>query len=188
MRTIASRFTRIYGSSPWHLLVIIIGFAALVAVVATMKPATLWNPDSWWQSIAVWFIAAIVAHDFIAFPLYALIDRALPHDYYTHHHRKRQSIGNYIRLPAMATALTFLLFLPGIIRQGGPAYEAATGQTQDPYLTRWLWLTAGFFATSAAIYTIQLLRRRHRDHSAALAATPQCAGRIVGPTHRPEFT
>lgn len=60
----------------------------------------------------------------------------------------------------MAAALTFVLFLPGIIKQGGPAYQAATGQTQDPYLTRWLRLTAGFFTTAAAIYAIQLLRHR----------------------------
>ncbi|SIS05028.1 hypothetical protein [Williamsia sterculiae] len=155
-----TRFARIYGSSPWHLLTLTAGFAALVAAVATMKPAALWNPASWWQSIAVWFVAAIVAHDLVAFPVYALADRIL-HRNNGQHPRAQHSVGNYVRLPAIATALTFLIFLPGIIRQGGLAYKAATGQTQDPYLARWLWLTAGFFVTAAVAYSMKLLRDRY---------------------------
>ena len=38
---------------------------------------TLWNPGTWWQSIAVWFAAAVVGHDLVLFPLYALVDRIL---------------------------------------------------------------------------------------------------------------
>ena len=53
------------------------GFALLGYILATFKPATLWNPGSWWQSIAVWFAAAVVVHDLLFFPIYALADRAL---------------------------------------------------------------------------------------------------------------
>ena len=38
----------------------------------------LFNPKVWWQSIAVWFAVAVIAHDLILFPLYALADRLLP--------------------------------------------------------------------------------------------------------------
>jgi len=30
----------------------------------------------WWQSILVWFLGAVVLHDLVLFPLYALADRA----------------------------------------------------------------------------------------------------------------
>jgi hypothetical protein len=56
--------------------------------------------------------------------------------------------------------LTLLVFLPGIIEQGGPAYRAATGQTQDGFLSRWLLLTAAMFAVSAVVYAIRLVLSR----------------------------
>ncbi|HYQ63761.1 hypothetical protein [Actinophytocola sp.] len=52
------------------------------------------------------------------------------------------------------------MFLPGIIRQGQKTYLAATGQTQEPFLVRWLLLTALFFATSAITYGIRTARHR----------------------------
>jgi hypothetical protein len=70
---------------------------------------------------------------------------------------------NYVRIPLLGAGLTLLIFLPGIIEQGAPAYAAATGQTQEPFLGRWLLLTAAMFATSAVVYAIRLtLARRGR--------------------------
>ncbi|WP_413232770.1 molybdopterin-dependent oxidoreductase [Mycolicibacterium sp. 050158] len=73
---------------------------------------------------------------------------------------------NYLRMPTLAAGLTFLLFLPGIIRQGGLTYTAATGLTQEPYLGRWLLLVAGFYLTSAVCYVVRSIttrtRRAHR--------------------------
>jgi hypothetical protein len=140
------------------------GFALLGYILATFKPATLWNPGSWWQSIAVWFAAAIVAHDLLFFPLYALADRAIsarvdrrPAD----GHPKVRA-RNYIRVPALGAGLTLLIFLPGIIEQGAPTYQAATGQTQQPFLGRWLLLTAAMFGASAIGYAIRLIAARRR--------------------------
>lgn len=161
MRSALARFAKSYGSGPGHLLLMLAGFAAVAAVVATMKPASLWNANSWWQSIAVWFVVAVIAHDLIAFPVYAVADRILARST-----RRADAAGvspiNYVRLPAMAAALTFLVFLPGIIEQGGPAYQAATGQTQEPFLARWLWLTASFFAVSAVAFGVRVLLVRRR--------------------------
>ncbi|SPM39134.1 membrane protein, partial [Mycobacterium numidiamassiliense] len=111
----------------------------------------------------VWFAAAVVAHDLVLFPRYALADRLLsvrtdrqPSD----NHRK-VFVRNYIRVPAQGAGLTLLVFLPGIIDQGGPTYQAATGQTQQPFLGRWVLLTATMFAASAVSYALHLavLRR-----------------------------
>jgi hypothetical protein len=63
-------------------------------------------------------------------------------------------------VPALASGLTLLLFLPGIIEQGADAYLAATGLTQEPFLERWLLLTAVFFAVSAVAYAMRLALSR----------------------------
>ena len=53
MRTLLARFRDFYGSHPLHLLTILAGFAVVGYVLAVFKPVTLWNPQVWWQSIAV---------------------------------------------------------------------------------------------------------------------------------------
>lgn len=161
MRTALDRFRAVYGSNPLHLLTLIAGFALFGYVLATIKPSTLWNPNTWWQSILVWFAAAIVAHDLVLFPIYSLIDRILVAG-----SRLRPRIEasvpvlNCVRIPAMGAALALLVFLPGIIQQGAPVYAAATGQTQEPFLGRWLLLTAAMFAISAVVYGIRLASAR----------------------------
>jgi hypothetical protein len=162
MRAALARFRTVYGSHPLHLLTLIAGFALLGYVLATVKPVTLWNPNTWWQSIAVWFAAAIIAHDLVLFPIYALADRILLSGRRIRLRRSDATVPllNYVRVPAMGAALTLLVFLPGIIEQGTPTYWAATGQTQEPFLGRWLLLTAAMFATSAVVYAIRLMLAR----------------------------
>jgi hypothetical protein len=163
MSEFARRFGAIYGSGPLHLLTMLSGFALLGYVLATFKPATLWNSGAWWQSIAVWLAAAVIAHDLLLFPLYALADRAL----FARFRRAAAdlpniSARNHIRVPALGAGLTLLIFLPGIIEQGAPTYQAATGQTQQPFLGRWLLLTAAMFAVSAVSYAARLAVARRR--------------------------
>ena len=154
-----------------HLLTMVSGFALLGYILVTFKPSELLNQGTWWQSIAVWFVAAIVGHDFVLFPLYALVDRILA----TRLGRRKVQVTrqtssggpevparNYIRMPAMAAGLTLLIFLPGIIEQGAPTYHAATGQTQQPFLGRWLLLTAAMFAVSALGYVARRAVARRR--------------------------
>ena len=71
------RFSAIYGSRPLHLLTMVSGFALLGYMLATFNAGNAVEPGTWWQSIAVWFAAAVVAHDLLLFPLYALADRML---------------------------------------------------------------------------------------------------------------
>ncbi|HET7072783.1 MAG TPA: hypothetical protein VFI55_01705 [Mycobacterium sp.] len=174
MPGLVTRFRACYGSHPLHLLTMLSGFALLGAVLTIFKPATLWNPGAWWQSIAVWLAACVVAHDLLLFPLYALADRVL----FTRIGRRpspvrhpKVSARNHIRVPALGAGLTLLIFLPGIIQQGAPTYQAATGQTQQPFLGRWLLLTAAMFAVSALCYVARLAvcgrRARRGDDLAA---------------------
>jgi hypothetical protein len=161
MRPVLDRFRTVYGSNPLHLLTLVAGFALFGHVVATIKPTTLWNTNTWWQSILVWFAAAIIAHDLVVFPIYALIDRILVAGSRLRPRATATvSALNYVRIPAMGAGLTLLVFLPGIIEQGAQAYTAATGQTQEPFLGRWLMLTAVMFAVSAVLYGIRLAAAR----------------------------
>jgi hypothetical protein len=153
-------FRKLYGSNPLHLLVLIAGFALAGYAVATLGLEALWNPKSWWQSIIVWFAAAIIAHDLVLFPVYALADRLLQRPRRDPSRQPRVPLINYVRVPALASGLTFLVFLPGIIEQGGPAYTTATGQTQEPFLGRWLLLCAVVFALSALVYAVRLMTTR----------------------------
>jgi hypothetical protein len=148
-----------------HLLTMVSGFALLGYIVATFKPATLWNPGTWWQSIAVWFAAAIVGHDLLLFPLYALADRVVSTCTNRRPGHPKVLVRNHIRVPALGAGLTLLIFLPGIIEQGGATYRAATGQTQQPFLGRWLLLTAAMFAISAVVYATRLAAARRRTTS-----------------------
>jgi hypothetical protein len=157
-RNVFRGVSRVYGAHPLHLLTMAAGFALLGYVVVTVKPMTLWNPQSWWQSIAVWFTAAVIAHDLLLFPIYALADRIL-----WSRRPVRQppvAVRNYVRIPALGSGLTLLVFLPGIIGQGASTYLAATGQTQQPFLGRWLLLTAAMFGTSALVYLTRLVVTR----------------------------
>jgi len=150
-------FRRIYGSHPLHLLTLVAGFALFGYVIATITPAALWNTKTWWQSIVVWFAAAIIAHDLVLFPIYALADRLLPTTGFGRRPASKVPVLNYIRVPALGAGLTLLVFLPGIIEQGAPTFRAATGLTQDLFLGRWLLLTGAMFAVSAVVYAIRLV-------------------------------
>jgi hypothetical protein len=157
----ATRFSAVYGSRPLHLLTMLSGFALLGYLLAIFGPATLWNSGTWWQSIAVWLAAAVIAHDLLLFPLYALADRMLSARPIGTGHSKI-SARNHIRVPALGAGLTLLIFLPGIVQQGAPTYQAATGQTQQPFLGRWLLLAATMFAVSALCYATRLARTHYR--------------------------
>lgn len=136
------------------------GFALLGYVIVTAGPSTLWKPaGSWWHSMVVWFIAAFVVHDLVMFPIYALADRVL----LTRTRPRNDAdvpVLNYVRVPALGSGLLFLIFFPGIVRQGAMLFFEDTGLTQEPFLGRWLMLTAIMFAVSAVAYGTRLATRK----------------------------
>lgn len=141
MKAVMGTLKRLYGAHPLH-LVVLLGCLALAGHAAL---GTRVNPG--WMLMAIWFAAALLAHDLVLFPAYAAADRLLV-----------GALGarriNHVRIPLMGCALTFVLFLPGIVKQGADTYFAATGLTQEPYLARWLGLCAGMFAVSALLFVL----------------------------------
>jgi hypothetical protein len=164
MRALIAKFTGSYGSDPLHLLGTIAAWALAGYVVTKLGPHALWNHKVWWQSIGVWFVGAVVAHDVILFPLYALADRSFAGALAVTRRRRARTAPqtpsvsplNYLRVPTLATGLSLLLFFPGIIQQGHSSYVAATGQSQQPFLGRWLLLVAALYGASALAYAVRL--------------------------------
>ena len=163
-------FRRLYGDHVLHLIVLLAALALCAYTVSVLGVDQLFNPRVWWQSIAVWFAVAVIGHDLILFPLYALVERLLPKARRgakpadpEPETPRRVAIVNYLRMPTLATALTFAMFLPGIIEQGAFSYTAATGLTQEPYLSRWLLLVAGCYLVSAVCYLIRSVMTRTRQ-------------------------
>jgi hypothetical protein len=155
---------RLYGENLLHLIVLVGALALVAYTISVLGVQSLFNPKVWWQSIAVWFAVAVIGHDLILFPLYALAERLLPtgrRDAKSANPH-RVPVTNYVRMPTLATGLTFALFLPGIIQQGAFTYNAATGLTQEPFLARWLLLVAGFYLASAVCYVVKSVMTRTR--------------------------
>jgi hypothetical protein len=159
-----------YGAHPLHLLALVASFALVGYAVSLLGVASLWNHHHWWQSIIVWFLGAVLLHDLVLFPAYALADRSLGAGWRAVSGRSpvpssAVSPVNYLRIPTMASGLLLLMFFPGIIQQGAGSYVRATGLTQAPYLQRWLLLTGSFFAVSALLYAGRMIIASRRTRS-----------------------
>lgn len=152
MAALLATVRRTYGAQPLHLLSLLACFAlaGYAFLQASHGPLPL--------RMAVWFVAAIIAHDLVLFPFYALADRSLS-TATRRQDRSRMSTGavNYLRVPALLSGLLLLVFFPLILRRSEPTYGAASGLDQSPYLARWLLLTGVAFTISALLFA---LRRR----------------------------
>ena len=135
---------RAYGAGPLHLLSHLAALAlaayAFTRIFAGVQP---WN-------VVLWFAGALVLHDAIAFPLYTALDRLAL--------RSRGRAVNYVRVPALLSALSFIVFAPLILGLGDGRYERATTLSQDIYLGRWLLLCGALFAASGLLYAVRARR------------------------------
>ncbi|MEU5781006.1 hypothetical protein [Micromonospora lupini] len=152
----AGRLRAGYGAAPWHLLLV-----TAVIVLAGWVALRL-AQEATFGRMLLWFVGAVIAHDLVLFPVYASADRALRAVA-----RDRVTLLNHLRVPALGTALLFVVYSPGILRWGETTHEAATGLTQRPYLVRWLVLSAALFLLSGLAY---LLRRRQASRQRSESA------------------
>jgi hypothetical protein len=152
----ASRLRAGYGAGPRHLIVV------TAAIVLAGWVALRLAGEATAGRMLLWFLGAVIAHDLVLFPLYATADRVL-RALVRPRVGDRVALLNHLRVPALASALLFLVFAPGILRLGETTHLAATGQDQHPYLARWLQLTAALFLLSALTYALRALARRRQS-------------------------
>lgn len=158
-------FARRYGAGPLHLLSILACFA--IAGYAVLQASRGPLP----VRMAVWFAGAVIAHDLLLFPLYALADRSLTRVL----PRRRPTVTggvNYVRVPALLSGLLLLMFFPLILQRSEGAYGRASGLDQSPYLERWLLVSGVLFAASAVAFAVSAGRRRGRTGQADPAEQP----------------
>lgn len=154
------RLFRLYGASPLHLLSLLGCFALAGYAVLRIVHA------SQGTQILVWFLGAIIAHDFVLFPLYALADRSVTG--LTRRTRRGSAPApavpwiNHLRAPVLLSGLLLLVWFPLILGLAEPRYHAATGLRTNPYLGRWLLVTGALFAASALTYALRRGRERRR--------------------------
>jgi hypothetical protein len=150
------RLLRHYGAGPLHLLALLGSFAFAGYVVD--RVTTVNDP----VGIGIWFAATLVAHDLFLFPLYSLADRSLGLRARRHPERlPRVPWINHVRMPVVVSAVLLLVSFPLVFRIDASDYRSATGLNPDPYLARWLLITAALFAASAVLYAVRL-GRAHR--------------------------
>jgi hypothetical protein len=165
---------RSYGAGTVHLL------AVLVCLAVTGGAVAIVAGDPAWPVMLVWFLAAVLLHDLVLFPLYSAGDRLLTAAARARGGRRRTRprvpVVNHVRVPLLGAGLTFLLFLPGILGQGESALYAASGLDTSPVAGRWLLLVAGMVVASALVYLVRVLGARraspHYEQQVAVAVPP----------------
>ena len=139
-----SRLARSYGAGPVHL----IAHLALLPLAAWAL-LQIFAVDNTGR-ILLWLAGAVIAHDLILLPLYAVLDRASQH----------LLVGtavNYVRIPLGLALLLALVYLPQLSGKGDPQFRRVSGQAFDAPVERWLLATAALFAISGVVL---LVRRR----------------------------
>lgn len=162
-----SRFRSLYGASPLHLLAVIASLA--IAGYGFLRIFDSPAPES----TMLFFIAAVFAHDLIAFPMYSALNQIAMRSTgkqanWWLSEQKVQPL-NYVRIPFVLSAFCLLLFFPLIFRLSSERYTANSGESADVFLTRWLGIVAVLFTVSAVLYAIRL-GRASRKASAEAAA------------------
>lgn len=170
-RTLTARFHRLYGHSPAHLLILLASFA-----VCGYAAARLLDRD--WYDVAKWIVLAAVLHDLVLVPLYSsadwLLQRALrtgggtvPEDQSEHSIAVRSAVVNHVRVPALLSLLSLLVYWPLISQGDNRTYALLTGLTPDVFWYRWLLVAASLFALSAMVFCLRWWRlRAHHSVSA----------------------
>jgi hypothetical protein len=163
------RLRTVYGASPAHLVGHLLLFAGAGYAIVQLADAR----DA--RGIAMWLIGLALFHDLVFLPAYTALDRfglrALP--------ALRLPIVNHIRFVAIVAGALLLVWFPLILDRAPANYVRATGHEPPDYLGRWLSITAGLIAVSAAAYAVRVLRARRIEelHDPVVAAPNEDAPR-----------
>ena len=167
-------FRRYYGAGPLHLLALIACFALSGYVVDDMYRA------AHGQRILVWFVGAVIGHDLVLFPLYALADRSAGWLGARSRAERLPAVPwiNYVRVPVVMSVLLLAVSFPLVLNLSNRTYQAATGLTVAPYEGRYLLVVAALFGVSAVLYALRLGRAAR---AAPAASDPPAAAGTEAP-------
>jgi hypothetical protein len=152
-------FRREYGAGPLHLLAV-----AASVTVAAYALARVFDVVGDPLRVVLWLAGAVVAHDLVLFPLYALLGLIAGGVLVPDAHRSRLRIAalNHLRAPALASGLLLLVWFPLIASKAPRTFMRSSGLEVGVYLDRWLLATAALFAGSALLFALRV-RRLARD-------------------------
>lgn len=160
---IATRFRRLYGAGPLHLAVLLLTLAVAAYAVVTL----LAGEQASWLRIGVWFLAGVVVNDLVLNPAAAVVDGVLRGGLrWLPARPAAPTTVNHLRLPLLGATLTFLMFFPGIVRQGEPVVLGQSGLDQSPFLLRWVLLVVGMVVVSAVLFAVRTRRALTRRSAA----------------------
>lgn len=114
--------------------------------------------------VGAWFAGSAIVHDLVLFPLYAGADAALVRLL-----RRRPALAtvagvpwlNYLRVPAVISGLLLLVWSPLILGVSAATYLDASGLSPQPFLPRWLAVTAVLFAISAIALALRVAKAHY---------------------------
>lgn len=146
------RILGLYGRGPGHIVAMLFAYGVTAYAILSIFA----NPKPW--SVLLWLGGAIVAHDFVFLPLYTALYRGARR--LGAERPGRVLALQHVAVPAMLSFLLFLAGLPLILQLSEANYRPTTGMTQDPYLGRWLAVTAALFVLSALAYALRARRAK----------------------------
>jgi hypothetical protein len=150
-------FRRFSGAGPVHLAILVVTLAVAAYAVVTL----LAGEQASWLRIGVWFLAAVFVNDLVLNPLAAVLDGVLRVGlHWLPDEPAAPTTINHIRVPLLGAALTFLVFFPGIVRQGEPVVLGQSGLDQSPFLLRWALLVVGMIVLSALVFAVRTRRAK----------------------------
>src|SRR6201999_3823342 len=172
-------FKRWYGANPLHLLAMLGCFA-----LAWYAGAGLLHAKP--VGVVVWFAGAVVGHDLILMPLYALADKSVM-TVFRHRPPKLPTVPwiNYLRVPVVLSGLLLLIWFPLIFRIPS-RFPRTTDLSLDPYLGHWLVVSGGMFLLSAVAFSRRLRPGGGRGEAPGYAGKAGDPPRRVAPAYPEE--
>ena len=168
---------RFYGENPLHLLAML-GCFALVGYVVSFV-----YEDPSLTALLIWFVGAVIGHDLVLYPLYALADQPLVLARWLRRRgpdRRPPLVPaiNHVRAPILGSLVLGLIYLPTITRHGEDALRFTSGLDAADIARHWLLITAVLFLGSAVAYAVRLgaAARRVHAHSRAAVTEPVAPG------------
>jgi Zn-dependent protease with chaperone function len=151
-------FRRRYGASPLHLA----GHLAALAIVALTFGVILSSGNL--PKLLLLYVGIVIAHDLIFVPIYSGLDRVTRRALARLSLPRRLGVPmiNYVRAPALISALLLIIYGPLILRLSDSQYFAISGHHLGHYLRNWLLITAALFLGSALIYAARVVHARRR--------------------------